>query len=40
MAGFVTAFMNPFNYVGGVSFTPENDIPDLADKVIMVTGGK
>ncbi|CAG8400802.1 unnamed protein product [Penicillium salamii] len=39
MAGFVTAFMNPFNYVGGVSFVPETDIPDLADKVILVTGG-
>ncbi|CAG7960351.1 unnamed protein product [Penicillium salamii] len=39
MAGFVTAFMNPFNYVGGVSFAPETDIPDLADKVILVTGG-
>ncbi|KAJ5335233.1 hypothetical protein N7452_007636 [Penicillium brevicompactum] len=39
MAGFVTAFMNPFNYVGGVSFAPETDIPDLAGKVILVTGG-
>ncbi|KAJ5306485.1 hypothetical protein N7508_005500 [Penicillium antarcticum] len=39
MAGFVTAFMNPLNYVGGVSFTPETDIPDLSGKVILVTGG-
>jgi hypothetical protein len=39
MAGFVTAFMNPFNYVGGVSFNPETDIPDLSGKVILVTGG-
>jgi hypothetical protein len=40
MAAFVTAFMNPFNYVGGVSFTPEKDIPDLSEKVILVTGGR
>ncbi|KAJ6040185.1 hypothetical protein N7444_009090 [Penicillium canescens] len=39
MAGFVTAFMNPLNYVGGVSFSPETDIPDLSGKVILVTGG-
>jgi hypothetical protein len=31
--------MNPFNYVGGVGFTPETDIPDLSGKVILVTGG-
>jgi hypothetical protein len=40
MAGFVTAFLNPFNYVGGVSFNPENDIRDLSEKVIVVTGGR
>ncbi|CAG7969999.1 unnamed protein product [Penicillium olsonii] len=39
MAAFLTAFVNPFNYVGGVSFSPETDIPDLAEKVILVTGG-
>lgn len=40
MAAFVTAFVNPFNYVGGVSFTPETDIQDLTGKVILVTGGE
>lgn len=39
MAGFVAAFANPFNYIGGVSFSPEKDIPDLSGKVALVTGG-
>ncbi|GIJ90526.1 hypothetical protein Asppvi_009483 [Aspergillus pseudoviridinutans] len=39
MAGFVTAFLNPCNYIGGVSFDPERDIPDLSGKVVLVTGG-
>lgn len=39
MAGFVTAFANPLNYVGGVSFNPDRDIPDLSGKVLLVTGG-
>jgi hypothetical protein len=39
MAGFVVAFANPFNYVGGVSFSPEQDIADLTGKVALVTGG-
>jgi hypothetical protein len=39
MAGFITAFMNPFNYMSGVSFRPETDIPDLSGKIILVTGG-
>lgn len=39
MAGFVAAFANPLNYVGGVSFSPARDIPDLSGKVVMVTGG-
>lgn len=26
--------------LGGKSFVPEKDIPDLAGKVILVTGGK
>lgn len=32
--------MDALNYAGAVSFTPENDIPDLTGKVILVTGGK
>jgi len=39
MAGFVAALANPFNYIGGVSFSPEKDIPDLSGKVALVTGG-
>ncbi|OBT61004.1 hypothetical protein VE03_09725 [Pseudogymnoascus sp. 23342-1-I1] len=39
MAAFVGAWMNPFNYVGGVIFDPDRDIPDLSGKVILVTGG-
>ncbi|KAJ5568856.1 hypothetical protein N7450_011342 [Penicillium hetheringtonii] len=39
MAGFLAAFANPFNYIGGVSFNPENDISDLTGKVALVTGG-
>ncbi|KAJ5819750.1 hypothetical protein N7474_005341 [Penicillium riverlandense] len=39
MASFVGAFANPLNYVGGVSFNPDRDIPDLSGKVVMVTGG-
>lgn len=39
MAAFVAASLNPFNYFGGVKFRPETDIPDLSDKVILVTGG-
>lgn len=35
----MAAFANPFNYVGGVSFSPEKDIPDLTGKVALVTGG-
>ncbi|KAL4747524.1 hypothetical protein BDW72DRAFT_12422 [Aspergillus terricola var. indicus] len=38
-AAFVWANLNPTNYIGGVSFCPERDIPDLAGKVILVTGG-
>lgn len=39
MSGWVIAAMDALNYAGAVSFTPENDIPDLAGKVILVTGG-
>lgn len=39
MAGFVAAFANIFNYIGGVSFSPQQDIPDLTGKVALVTGG-
>lgn len=39
MAGFLAAFANPFNYIGGVSFNPEKDISDLSGKVALVTGG-
>jgi hypothetical protein len=39
MAGFVAAFANPCNYIGGVNFSPEKDIPDLSNKVALVTGG-
>ncbi|KAJ5587173.1 uncharacterized protein N7459_002938 [Penicillium hispanicum] len=39
MAGFLAAWVNPFNYVGGVSFNPDSDIPDLSGKVALVTGG-
>ena len=28
-----------FGLFGGKSFEPENDIPDLSGKVIIVTGG-
>jgi hypothetical protein len=38
-AAFVWANLNPTNYIGGVSFCPERDIPDLAGKVVLVTGG-
>ncbi|KAL4984089.1 hypothetical protein BDW68DRAFT_190756 [Aspergillus falconensis] len=38
-AAFVWANLNPTNYIGGVSFRPERDIPDLAGKVVLVTGG-
>jgi hypothetical protein len=40
MAAFVTEFLNPCNYLGGVSFDPERDIQDLSGKVVLVTGGK
>ncbi|KAI9372200.1 hypothetical protein BJX61DRAFT_456349 [Aspergillus egyptiacus] len=39
MASFACAFLNPANYIGGVDFRPERDIPDLSGKVILVTGG-
>lgn len=39
MSGWVIAAIDALNYAGAVSFTPENDIPDLAEKVILVTGG-
>ncbi|KAJ5939231.1 hypothetical protein N7466_002365 [Penicillium verhagenii] len=39
MASFATAFVNPYNYIGGVSFNPDNDILDLTGKVALVTGG-
>ena len=39
MAGFVAAFVNPCNYIGGVNFSPDTDIPDLSQKVALVTGG-
>ncbi|KAI9924848.1 hypothetical protein MW887_006705 [Aspergillus wentii] len=39
MAAFVAANLNPCNYIGGVSFEPSRDIPDLSGKVILVTGG-
>ncbi|KAJ5746125.1 hypothetical protein N7520_011307 [Penicillium odoratum] len=36
---FAAAFVNPCNYIGGVGFNPDNDIMDLAGKVVLVTGG-
>lgn len=37
---FVGAMINPLNYIGGgVKFNPDKDIPDLTDKVILITGG-
>ncbi|CEL11337.1 Putative Dehydrogenase with different specificitie [Aspergillus calidoustus] len=39
MASFAFANLNPTNYLGGVSFRPERDIPDLSGKVVLVTGG-
>ncbi|KAJ5372283.1 hypothetical protein N7517_004289 [Penicillium concentricum] len=39
MSGWVIAVMDALNYAGAVSFAPEKDIPDLAGKVILVTGG-
>ncbi|KAA8641785.1 hypothetical protein EYZ11_007020 [Aspergillus tanneri] len=39
MASFLAANLNPCNYVGGVSFNPDRDIPDLSGKVVLVTGG-
>lgn len=39
MASFATAFVNPYNYIGGVCFNPDNDILDLTGKVVLVTGG-
>ncbi|KAL4793918.1 hypothetical protein BDV19DRAFT_399774 [Aspergillus venezuelensis] len=38
-ARFVAANLNPANYIGGVSFRPDRDIPDLSGKVVLVTGG-
>ncbi|KAL4944142.1 hypothetical protein BDV06DRAFT_220610 [Aspergillus oleicola] len=38
-ARFVAANLNPANYIGGVTFRPERDIPDLSGKVVLVTGG-
>ncbi|KAL4898834.1 hypothetical protein BDW74DRAFT_126533 [Aspergillus multicolor] len=38
-ASFVWANLNPTNYIGGVSFRPQRDIPDLDGKVVLVTGG-
>jgi hypothetical protein len=40
MASFAFANLNPTNYLGGVSFRPERDIPDLSGKVVLVTGGE
>ncbi|KAL2819275.1 hypothetical protein BDW59DRAFT_181701 [Aspergillus cavernicola] len=39
MAAFVWANLNPASYIGGVTFRPERDIPDLSGKVVLVTGG-
>ncbi|KAL2871696.1 putative short-chain dehydrogenase/reductase family protein [Aspergillus lucknowensis] len=39
MASFAWANLNPTNYIGGASFRPEQDIPDLSGKVVLVTGG-
>ncbi|KAF7125580.1 hypothetical protein CNMCM5793_001797 [Aspergillus hiratsukae] len=39
MAAFIAANLNPWNYIGGVSFDPERDIQDLSGKVVLVTGG-
>ncbi|KAJ5096404.1 hypothetical protein NUU61_005760 [Penicillium alfredii] len=39
MASFVASFVNPCNFIGGVNFDPDQDIPDLAGKVVLVTGG-
>ncbi|KAL4779859.1 hypothetical protein BJX76DRAFT_67162 [Aspergillus varians] len=36
---FLWANLNPANYIGGVTFRPDRDIPDLSGKVILVTGG-
>ncbi|KAL4959549.1 uncharacterized protein BDV14DRAFT_212276 [Aspergillus stella-maris] len=38
-ARFVAANLNLANYIGGVSFRPDRDIPDLLGKVVLVTGG-
>ena len=38
-ARFVAANLNLANYIGGVSFRPDRDIPDLSGKVVLVTGG-
>ena len=40
MSGWVIAAIDALSYAGAVSFTPENDIPDLTGKVILVTGGR
>jgi hypothetical protein len=40
VAAFTWANLNPANYLGGVSFRPDRDIPDLEGKVVLVTGGK
>ncbi|KAL4805634.1 hypothetical protein BDV18DRAFT_152392 [Aspergillus unguis] len=34
-AAFAFANVNPTNYIGGVSFLPERDIPDLSGKIIL-----
>ncbi|KAL5341404.1 hypothetical protein BJX70DRAFT_51071 [Aspergillus crustosus] len=39
VAAFAWANLNPANYLGGVSFRPDRDIPDLSGKVVLVTGG-
>ncbi|KAB8077267.1 hypothetical protein BDV29DRAFT_153821 [Aspergillus leporis] len=39
MAAFLAANLNPCNYFGGKSFNPDQDIPDLSGKVVLVTGG-
>ncbi|KAJ5697708.1 hypothetical protein N7488_011392 [Penicillium malachiteum] len=39
MAAFATALVNPCNYIGGISFNPDNDIQDLTGKTILITGG-
>ncbi|KAJ5781063.1 hypothetical protein N7457_006223 [Penicillium paradoxum] len=39
MSGLMTSLGDLVNYWGSVNFKPDPDIPDLNDKVILVTGG-